>query len=102
MRSSLISLIARVLPSITLTFATQNKSMTSYPVFRNCPLCGGNDARPHFQKSDLRVVCCRCCSMVYANPVSDEFASGDYYHRIGADYYLDPAKLESDYADVRF
>jgi 2-polyprenyl-3-methyl-5-hydroxy-6-metoxy-1,4-benzoquinol methylase len=40
--------------------------------------------------------------MVYANPAPAEFASGQYYDRAGADYYLSPAKLEGDYAAVRF
>jgi 2-polyprenyl-3-methyl-5-hydroxy-6-metoxy-1,4-benzoquinol methylase len=40
--------------------------------------------------------------MIYANPVPAEFASGEYYDRAGGDYYLSPAKLESDYAAVRF
>jgi 2-polyprenyl-3-methyl-5-hydroxy-6-metoxy-1,4-benzoquinol methylase len=40
--------------------------------------------------------------MIYANPVPAEFASGSYYDTAGAEYYLSPAKLESDYADVRF
>jgi SAM-dependent methyltransferase len=40
--------------------------------------------------------------MIYANPVPPEFASGQYYDQAGADYYLSPAKLESDYAPVRF
>jgi 2-polyprenyl-3-methyl-5-hydroxy-6-metoxy-1,4-benzoquinol methylase len=40
--------------------------------------------------------------MIYASPVPAEFVSGDYYDQIAADYYLSPAKLESDYAGVRF
>jgi 2-polyprenyl-3-methyl-5-hydroxy-6-metoxy-1,4-benzoquinol methylase len=40
--------------------------------------------------------------MIYANPVAKEFASGEYYDREAAPYYLSPAKLESDYAPVRF
>ena len=40
--------------------------------------------------------------MVYANPAPAELASGQYYDQAGADYYLSPAKLESDYAPVRF
>jgi 2-polyprenyl-3-methyl-5-hydroxy-6-metoxy-1,4-benzoquinol methylase len=40
--------------------------------------------------------------MLFANPVPAEFASGQYYDTAGADYYLSPAKLESDYAAVRF
>jgi 2-polyprenyl-3-methyl-5-hydroxy-6-metoxy-1,4-benzoquinol methylase len=40
--------------------------------------------------------------MLFANPVPAEFASGQYYDTAGADYYLSPAKLESDYATVRF
>jgi len=40
--------------------------------------------------------------MIYANPVAPEFASGQYYDQAGAEYYLSRAKLESDYADVRF
>lgn len=42
------------------------------------------------------------CSMVYVSPVPAEFASGQYYDREAAGYYLSPAKLESDYAPVRF
>jgi SAM-dependent methyltransferase len=40
--------------------------------------------------------------MIYANPVPAAYASGEYYDKTGADYYLTPAKLEGDYADVRF
>jgi len=40
--------------------------------------------------------------MIYANPVPVDFASGEYYDQAGADYYLSLAKLESDYAAVRF
>lgn len=54
------------------------------------------------RKAELQLVRCRHCAMVYANPVPAEFASGEYYDQTGADYYLSPAKLESDYAGVRF
>ena len=40
--------------------------------------------------------------MLYANPVPAEFASGQYYDQIASEYYLSPAKLESDYSPVRF
>jgi 2-polyprenyl-3-methyl-5-hydroxy-6-metoxy-1,4-benzoquinol methylase len=40
--------------------------------------------------------------MIYANPVPGQFASGQYYDHVAADYYLSPDKLESDYAPVRF
>src|SRR5437879_9715184 len=40
--------------------------------------------------------------MIYANPVPSEFVSGQYYDQTAAEYYLSPAKLESDYAPVRF
>ncbi len=53
-------------------------------------------------KGELRLVRCRICSMIYANPVPAELASGQYYDQTGADYYLSSAKLTSDYADVRF
>jgi 2-polyprenyl-3-methyl-5-hydroxy-6-metoxy-1,4-benzoquinol methylase len=56
----------------------------------------------YLQKGDLRLVRCSQCSMIYANPVGEEFASGEYYNRDAAEYYLSPAKLESDYATVRF
>ena len=71
-------------------------------ISRRCPVCGGCDAKPHLQKAELRLVRCAHCAMVYANPIPAEFASGEYYDQVGADYYLSPAKLESDYADVRF
>jgi 2-polyprenyl-3-methyl-5-hydroxy-6-metoxy-1,4-benzoquinol methylase len=40
--------------------------------------------------------------MVYANPVDEELASGQFYDRLGVPFYLSPDKLESDYAPVRF
>ena len=40
--------------------------------------------------------------MIYANPAPSEFSSGQYYEGAAAAYYLSPAKLESDYAPVRF
>ena len=76
--------------------------MISAPVSRDCPVCGGQQAQAYLQKGELRLVCCRACSMIYANPAPAEFASGQYYDRAGTDYYLSPAKLESDYAAVRF
>src|ERR1039458_1500192 len=72
--------------------------MISAPVARDCPVCGRNDAAACLQKGELRLVRCRLCSMIYANPAPAEYASGRYYGKAGADYYLSPAKLESDYA----
>lgn len=40
--------------------------------------------------------------MLFANPVPAEFASGQYYDTEGAEYYLSPEKLQSDYSSVRF
>lgn len=40
--------------------------------------------------------------MVFINPAPAAMASGEFYDTEGADYYLSPAKLASDYADVRF
>jgi len=65
-------------------------------------VCGGAEARAHLVKGSLRLVRCGRCAMVYANPVPAEFASGRYYDQAGAEYYLCPAKLESDYAAARF
>ena len=39
--------------------------------------------------------------MIYANPVVEEMATGNFYEQAGREY-LTPEKLESDYADVRF
>lgn len=76
--------------------------MTSALASRDCPVCGRNDAAAYLQKGELRLVRCRRCSMIYANPAPAEFASGQYYDQAGTDYYLSPAKLEGDYAAVRF
>src|SRR2546426_12215932 len=89
-------LIAVSSPSITPKLATQTN------LFRRCPVCDQDDAGPYLQKSGLHLVRCRRCSMIYANPAPVEFASGQYYDQIAAEYYLAPAKLESDYAPVRF
>jgi 2-polyprenyl-3-methyl-5-hydroxy-6-metoxy-1,4-benzoquinol methylase len=76
--------------------------MSAPAASRFCPVCGRDDFTLHLQKGELRLVRCRECSMVYANPAPAEFASGKYYDDAGTDYYLSPAKLESDYAPVRF
>src|SRR5207247_9049734 len=70
--------------------------------FRNCPLCGRDEAQAHLEKGGLKLVRCGHCSIIYANPAPAEFASGQYYENTGLAYYLSPAKLESDYAAVRF
>jgi 2-polyprenyl-3-methyl-5-hydroxy-6-metoxy-1,4-benzoquinol methylase len=59
-------------------------------------------ARAWLQKRSLQLVRCDECSMIYANPVPEEFASGQYYDEVGAGYYLSESKLQSDYAPVRF
>src|SRR6476620_8704162 len=50
----------------------------------------------------MKVGQCASCSMLYVNPVPAKFASGEYYDTEAAEYYLSAAKLESDYAAVRF
>jgi len=76
--------------------------MTSAAAARACPVCGRTDAAAFLQKGELRLLRCRQCTMIYASPVPAEFATGEYYDQAGSDYYLSPAKLESDYAPVRF
>jgi 2-polyprenyl-3-methyl-5-hydroxy-6-metoxy-1,4-benzoquinol methylase len=74
----------------------------SAQVARHCPVCDGDDAHPQLEKGELHLVRCRRCGMIYANPAPAEMASGEHYDQLGAAYYLSPAKLESDYAGVRF
>ncbi len=76
--------------------------MTATAQYRVCPVCGTAAAEDCLQKGKLRLVRCRECTMIYANSVPGEFVSGHYYDQAGTDYYLSPAKLESDYAGVRF
>ncbi len=45
---------------------------------------------------------CEKCGMNFANPVPMEFATGAFYDRLAAPFYLSPDKLESDFAPVRF
>jgi 2-polyprenyl-3-methyl-5-hydroxy-6-metoxy-1,4-benzoquinol methylase len=40
--------------------------------------------------------------MVYANPVEQELASGEFYDRLSVPFYLSSDKLTSDYSPVRF
>lgn len=87
---------------IPATLTTQRKSESASLLERRCPVCGGDEARPHWQKGDLRIVRCRGCKMVFVNPAPAGMATGAFYDTEAADYYLSPAKLESDYADVRF
>ena len=75
---------------------------SSTAIHRSCPVCDADQASPWIQKGELRIVACSNCSMWYANPVAPEFASGEYYDQAGAVYYTSTAKLESDYAPVRY
>src|SRR6478735_8710845 len=75
---------------------------STHQIARNCPVCGADQPRPWLNKQGMEIVLCERCSMLYVNPVPARFASGEYYDAEGADYYLSPAKLESDYAPVRF
>jgi 2-polyprenyl-3-methyl-5-hydroxy-6-metoxy-1,4-benzoquinol methylase len=82
---------------------TQLKTDPTNPgMERACPVCGGQDRGPHWEKAGLRIVRCRTCAMIYTSPAPVGMVSGQFYDTEGADYYLSPAKLESDYADVRF
>lgn len=76
--------------------------MNPAPIHRPCPVCNADATTGFLKKDGLRLVRCDQCSMVYANPVPDEFVSGRYYDAAGPGYYLSAAKLESDYAEVRF
>src|SRR5262249_1978317 len=71
-------------------------------VSRDCPVCQHQESENYLQKGEVRLVCCRHCTMVYANPVPTELALGQYYDQTAGDYYLSQSKLTSDYADVRF
>jgi SAM-dependent methyltransferase len=75
--------------------------MTAAAIARSCPVCGRDDAGERMLKGNLRLVQCRHCGMVYANPAPAAYATGEYYDDASG-YYLSPAKLESDYSDVRF
>lgn len=76
--------------------------MTASQLSRACPVCDLNQPVSYLQKASLRLVRCKNCGMVYANPVPDVYASGQFYDETASSYYLSPAKLEGDYAPVRF
>jgi len=76
-------------------------SQTSNLLNRSCPVCGETTATPFLRKLDMQLVRCTRCSMIYANPVPAEMATGNFYDKAGSEY-LTPEKLASDYADVRF
>lgn len=75
--------------------------LMEHVINRPCPVCGEPTATSFLSKLDLQLVRCAWCSMIYANPVPGEMASGNFYDRAGSEY-LTPEKLQSDYADVRF
>ena len=51
-------------------------------------------------KSELILLRCAGCTMVYTSPVKSEFVTGGFYDQ--QNYYLSPDKLQSDYSPVRF
>lgn len=70
-------------------------------VLRICPVCGSGNGSEYLHKGQLMLVQCTGCEMIYANPVPQDYASGKFYDD-SSSYYLSAAKLESDYAEVRF
>lgn len=40
--------------------------------------------------------------MIFANPIEEQFITGDFYDQLANPFYLSPDKLQSDYAPVRF
>jgi 2-polyprenyl-3-methyl-5-hydroxy-6-metoxy-1,4-benzoquinol methylase len=56
---------------------------------------------PALRKRGLQLVRCNACQMIFANPVTREFETGDFYDHAGS-YYLSEDKLRSDYSPVRF
>jgi 2-polyprenyl-3-methyl-5-hydroxy-6-metoxy-1,4-benzoquinol methylase len=76
--------------------------MPSRLVSRPCPVCGASENTKLFTKGTLTVVQCHACSMAYANPIAEEFITGDFYYQLANPFYLSPDKLQSDYAPVRF
>lgn len=65
-------------------------------------MCETNDCTKLFTKGTLSVVRCNACSMVFANPIEEEFITGVFYDQLANPFYLSPDKLQSDYAAVRF
>jgi len=71
-------------------------------VSRPCPVCGHTTQTRLFTKGTLTVARCNACSMTFANPVEEQFITGDFYDQLANPFYLSPDKLQSDYAPVRF
>ncbi len=71
-------------------------------VSRSCPVCASNSNAKLFSKGDLTIVRCNDCFMIFANPIDEQFITGDFYDQLANPFYLSPDKLQSDYAPVRF
>ncbi len=69
---------------------------------RHCPVCGSSAHEKLFKKQTLSLVRCKDCSMVFANPIEEGWATGTFYGNLAEPFYLSADKLESDYAPVRF
>src|SRR6185369_4668819 len=69
---------------------------------RSCPVCHSSASRELLRKETLHLVRCAGCSMVYANPIDEGWASGLFYDRLALPFYLSPDKVQSDYSPVRF
>ena len=79
-----------------------NASNAGRRIWRVCPLCGGDESDLLHAKDPLRIVRCARCGMAFANPVGESFLNGSFYADLVVPFYLSPAKLEGDYAEVRF
>lgn len=76
--------------------------MPAQLIQRACPVCESAHGEPLFEKETLRLVRCGACSMIYASPIHEALATGEFYDQLAGPFYLSPDKLESDYAPVRF
>jgi len=69
---------------------------------RACPVCGSLSRREFLTKQTLHLATCTDCSMVYANPIEEGWATGLFYGQLATPFYLSPDKVQSDYSPVRF
>ncbi len=69
---------------------------------RTCPVCRCVSHAEVLKKGDLRLVKCVQCAMVYADPVPEDLASGEFYDQLATPFYLSDDKLAGDYSPVRF
>jgi len=88
--------------NLELIDANSGKLSQKYGLYRECPLCGSDNATLLFTKSGFDFVRCRSCTFVYVNPIVDENRISNVHVMDSLNYLkskIDPSQIAGKWAE---